>query len=92
MVGNVPEWVADWAQRNNVGCTNWSNEVAIEGGDESCFGSFGGLAAGSGINLIPAALFRGGGWAQGTGAGVFAVNATEDPAVFSYVIGFRCAR
>jgi hypothetical protein len=89
MVGNVPEWVADWAQQNNVGCTDWTTAGAgLAGGDESCFG---GIAAG-GLNLIPAALFRGGSWGSGKTAGVFAVNATEDPAAASYVIGFRCAR
>ena len=55
MVGNVDEWVADWADRAN-GCTNWTSQTGIAGGDESCVGGNGSLA----VNQIPGALIRGG--------------------------------
>ena len=38
MVGNVYEWVADWAQRAN-GCTNWPGDDYA--GDVSCYGGDG---------------------------------------------------
>jgi formylglycine-generating enzyme required for sulfatase activity len=83
MVGNVDEWVADWAVLANS-CTSWS---AGFGSDLSCFGGPGG----SNLNL-PGALLRGGGFSLGTGAGVFAVDAGFDPSFSFNFIGFRCAR
>ena len=68
MVGNVAEWVADWADRNNVGCTDWTSQTGIAGGDISCFGGDGSGA----FNQIPGALFRGGYWGDGSNAGVVA--------------------
>ena len=91
MVGNVHEWVADWADRNNVGCTDWTTQTGIGGGDLSCFGGNGSGA----FNQIPGALFRGGSFRDGALAGVFAVRSDFDPSdgPFSGVIfGFRCAR
>src|SRR5262249_24550392 len=38
MIGNVAEWVADWADRANVGCTDWTSQTGIAGRDLSCFG------------------------------------------------------
>jgi formylglycine-generating enzyme required for sulfatase activity len=37
-------------------------------------------------------LIRGGDWADGTAAGVFAVNSFRNPSFSSSDIGFRCAR
>ncbi len=89
MVGNVNEWVADWADRANKGCVDWTTQVAIAGGDFSCFG-------GDGNNLfdrLPGALIRGGAWFSGTGAGVFAVSSASNPSDDSLSdVGFRCAR
>jgi formylglycine-generating enzyme required for sulfatase activity len=89
MVGNVDEWVADWADRADVGCTDWTTQTGIAGGDLSCFGGDGSSAG----DNIPGALVRGGDWHYGTGAGVFAVFANHTPSA-SYItdIGFRCAR
>jgi Sulfatase-modifying factor enzyme 1 len=61
MVGNVDEWVADWADRANVGCTDWTSQTGIAGGDFSCFGGNGSGA----FNQIPARCF-----AAATGATV----------------------
>jgi formylglycine-generating enzyme required for sulfatase activity len=90
MVGNVDEWVADWADRANVGCTDWTSVTGIAGGDLSCFGGNG--SGQLNINQIPAALSRGGLWTDGANAGVFAVNASGHPSSDSINGGFRCAR
>ena len=92
MVGNVSEWVADWADRNNTGpisnCTDWTSQTGIAGGDFSCFGGDGSGA----FNHIPGALIRGGNWFSGASAGVFAVLANGNPSNGSFTAGFRCAR
>ena len=86
MVGNVNEWVGDWADRANVGCANW---MSLPGGNLSCFGGNGS----GGSNQIPGALFRGGTWDDGgVNTGVFAVSADSDPSYSSDDLGFRCAR
>ena len=88
MVGNVDEWVADWADRANVGCTDWTTQTGIAGGDYSCFG-------GNAINAsdkIPGALVRGGAWRDGSVAGVFSVGSSNVPSVQGPILGFRCVR
>jgi formylglycine-generating enzyme required for sulfatase activity len=87
MVGNVDEWVADWADLS-PNCTDWTTSAGISGSDVSCFGGPGG----AGRNSVPGALFRGGDLYFGTAAGVFAVSATNDPSFSTVTIGFRCAR
>jgi formylglycine-generating enzyme required for sulfatase activity len=91
MIGNVNEWVGDWADRA-ISCTNWTPAL---GGDFSCFGGPGttGLPGQeSGTLSFPGALDRGGSWSDGTNAGVFAVDAGTNPSLRSSAIGFRCAR
>jgi hypothetical protein len=91
MAGNVNEWVGDWADRA-IGCTNWPPAL---GGDFSCFGgpgTTGNPGEESGTLSFPGALNRGGSWADGTNAGVFAVDAGTNPSLRSSAIGFRCAR
>src|SRR5262245_43896060 len=57
MVGNVAEWVADWADNNGPSpCTDWTTSAGLPGKDSSCFGGPGG----SGASALPAALLRGG--------------------------------
>src|SRR5262245_56855239 len=88
MVGNLWEWVADWADKNNAACTDWTSQTGIAGGDFSCFG---GNGSGT-VNQIPGALLRGGNFGLGSKAGVFAVFASFDPSFSVVSFGFRCAR
>jgi hypothetical protein len=86
MIGNMGEWVGDWADRG-VGCTSWP---ATLGGDSSCFG---GPGSTTGDTLaLPGALIRGGSAVDGAEAGVFTVDAGASPSQRSPTIGFRCAR
>jgi hypothetical protein len=85
MVGNVDEWVADWADRA-TNCTDWTTSAGIPGGDFSCFGGPGG----AGSAAIPGALFRGGSFFDGALAGVFAVGGGV-PSAWPVSVGFRCA-
>jgi len=91
MIGNMDEWVADWGDRS-VSCTSWPASL---GGDVSCVGgpgTTGNLGEESGTLNLPGAFSRGGGFSDGAGAGVFAVNSGVDPSQRSPAIGFRCAR
>lgn len=85
MVGNVWEWVEEWADRAD-GCTDWTSQTGIAGQDGSCFGGSGAF------NSTPGALMRGGFWVNGPGAGVFAVIASSSPSYSDLGVGFRCAR
>src|SRR5947209_8018628 len=91
MVGNVAEWVADWADRA-AGCTDWTSAgTGIAGEDLSCFGGNG--SHGGAFDQIPAALIRGGEWRSGTSAGALFVVADDNPSLASdRAFGFRCAR
>jgi hypothetical protein len=80
MVGNLWEWVADWASANDNLC-----DIDFHG-DLACMG-------GNGGSLKPGAIRRGGGWADGAGAGPFAaISSVLDPVPIEPTIGFRCAR
>jgi len=81
MVGNVDEWVADWADLSNA-CTTLS---AAFGSDVSCFG-------GSGVSNLAGALTRGGWYDDGMFAGVFTVGTGALPSGSYFTSGFRCAR
>jgi hypothetical protein len=91
-IGNVDEWVADWADLANVGCTDWTTQTGSAtgppGSDLSCYGGNGS----SGLAQIPGALVRGGFWGSGTLAGAFAVRADFVPSFAFSDLGFRCAR
>ena len=88
IVGNVEEWVADWADRLTGFCTDWTTSAGIAGSDLSCFGGDGHDA----FDQIPGALIRGGDFLAYTSAGVFAVNTSARPSESTGAIGFRCAR
>ncbi|HEV7735288.1 MAG TPA: SUMF1/EgtB/PvdO family nonheme iron enzyme [Candidatus Binatia bacterium] len=89
MVGNVNELVADWEDLANAGCTDWTSQTGLAGGDVSCFA---GNGSGIAVNRIPGALYRGGFWNDGASAGIFAAIAGNTLASASLYVGFRCAR
>ncbi|MBI3595836.1 MAG: SUMF1/EgtB/PvdO family nonheme iron enzyme [Nitrospirae bacterium] len=99
MVGNVPEWVADWIQGPNGNGVEgaWDPGSFVSSAPYIASAAYGndfivGInEASSTTDPFPAALIRGGGYYSGTGAGVFALLATGDP-TGSGNLGFRCAR
>ncbi len=88
LVGNVDEWVAEWGDRANPFCADWTGETGIAGGDFGCVGGNGSTPSAR----IPGAWFRGGTALTGTFAGVFAVSSVPLPSFSDAAVGFRCAR
>jgi hypothetical protein len=86
MVGNVWELVADWEQPG-VSCTDWG----AFSDDSMCLSLFQTGNPGNAAGPAQAAA-RGGNWDYGSGAGVFAVDATVETTVSYFSYGFRCAR
>lgn len=81
MVGNVFEWVADWVPQSTAQ-PNWG------GFSDDVMG-----LAGASTTAGPGALLRGGGWADGSSAGVFAVGGGASPDdITASSGGFRCGR
>ncbi len=83
IVGNLWEWVADWVPPAT------SCSPPLFGVDFNCM-TIDPTAAFTPIG--PGALIRGGGFFDGSGAGVFAVFGNAALAVGSSVVGFRAAR
>lgn len=79
MVGNLAERVADWVPLS-TGCV-----TALFASDFNCL-------AGADTRFGPGALLRGGGFAGGADAGVFAVFGGDTPSDVSSSLGFRAAR
>jgi hypothetical protein len=90
MIGNVWEWVTDWADKAQ-GCPDWTSQTGLAGADLSCFGGPGD-SGGTASRSIPGALIRGWDWSGGTNAGVFAVDGGGWPSTPDVNMGFRCAR
>src|SRR5262249_33298916 len=102
MVGNLAEWVADWADKSEY-YAQWTSSTAgynkIAGDDWSASGGPGydGTGATAPYNAdpefaLPAALVRGGGMHGDVFAGVFSVDARYIPSDRNGDTGFRCAR
>jgi hypothetical protein len=84
MVGNLAEWVADWAPLSTK-CTGWSGFSD----DAMC------LSGASEVATGPGAIIRGGSFSfafGGTSAGPLSINATISAAASSAFVGFRCVR
>jgi sulfatase-modifying factor enzyme 1 len=96
MVGNLWEWVADWADQA-ASCTDWTSQTSLPGGDMVCFGGAGDPGADP-LKGIPGALIRGGDGGTlgqlpgGQSAGVFAVDSHTLPPAGGISTGFRCGR
>jgi len=99
MVGNVWEWVAWWGQAGKVNAsfssgtsvTPWPSGYGD--GKDGTWNLNGEAYDGSKWTTgLPAAALRGGGWGDGTGAGVFAVNLHYGPSSWDARIGARCCR
>ena len=99
MVGNAWEWAAEWRHAGKVdvnfksatGATPWNSGYG-DGWDGTW--NLNGQAAGSnGYKAgLPAALARGGGWANPTAAGVYALASNLAPSYRSSTTGARCCR
>jgi formylglycine-generating enzyme required for sulfatase activity len=97
MVGNVFEWTADWIQGSTVPFTPSVGTAGPDFGDDFMRGTNPAIGQGFGTNF-PGALVRGGSFhagvfsPNGSGAGVFALNARFSPADAGDDGGFRCVR
>ena len=92
MVGNMQEWVADWAERNNSGCAN-PGAYGFPGSDAICFRGYEEIPSQNFYPPpVPGPLTRGGEFQDGIYAGVFAVDTSFYPSEAINIIGFRCAR
>jgi formylglycine-generating enzyme required for sulfatase activity len=80
MIGNVPEWVADWVPRSKIGCGGSWNATD----DIQCL-------VGAETDGEPGALVRGGAAGSFSNAGPLWIDGTTSPA-FWPDRGFRCAR
>jgi hypothetical protein len=83
MVGNLAEWVADWADVA-TGCSHFGTEF---GSDKGCVGP------GFDTFHLPSAFVRGGHWLDSADAGVFTVDSSFTPTFQDLeVVGFRAVR
>jgi len=97
MVGNLWEWVDLWGQAGKSWMSSDGQKAtpwpSSEYGGDATYNIDGRASAGSGwVNGSPAAARRGGYWATGPGAGVFAVYLGNGPSTWSTGIGARCCR
>jgi sulfatase-modifying factor enzyme 1 len=88
MIGNVWEYVSDWADRAGAGCTDFLTTESLSDGDVSCFGGDGMQS----FDRVPGPITRGGSDTSGVEAGAFAVSANNFLSDDDTRIGFRCAR
>lgn len=95
MIGNLNEWTADWM--HGAGTTgSWAPSTGTAGanyGNDLMSGTNPApvVNQGTGTNF-PGAIYRGGAFLGGTGAGVFSVVSNVAPSYKGNNIGFRCAR
>jgi hypothetical protein len=80
MVGNIVEFVADWAPRSTT-CASWG----LFSNNEQCL-------AGAAVEGPPGAILRGGGTQQGGFAGPFYINGAVEPIAQGAFIGYRAVR
>lgn len=97
MAGNIWEWVGTWWQSGIKTTAFTQGESAAAWG--ASYGNdytwnVNGSAAGNAgwTNGLPAALLRGGTWSNGSGVGVFALDANSAPSGWYDYVGFRSVR
>lgn len=97
MVGNMFEWTADWIQGSSVPFAPSIGTADPDFGDDFMRGTNPATEEGYGTNF-PSALVRGGSFnagkftPNGSGAGIFALNARFSPATAGEDGGFRCVQ
>lgn len=88
MVGNLFEWVSDWAPLSTA-CPNWGGLSD----DVMCLAGASTTGIGPGTVLPgPGTVLRGGSYLGGSTDGPLTVVATVVPSRSDESIGFRCAR
>jgi len=97
MIGNLMEWTSSWyatgpQPTGMTETTSFANWPAGYGGDYTWNLSGRVNPGGGSRDGIPAVAVRGGAWADGTAAGMFAMDLMSGPSDASLVYGFRCCR
>jgi formylglycine-generating enzyme required for sulfatase activity len=94
MIGNAAEWVSEWygtvpdyIQNNAPASSPWGSDFGSDATIGLVSYAWDGTQPTAGL---PAALLRGGGVWQSTGAGVFSLNLTLAPSSPFSNVGFRC--
>ncbi|MFO0608302.1 MAG: SUMF1/EgtB/PvdO family nonheme iron enzyme [Polyangiales bacterium] len=93
MIGNAPEWTAEWVVAPSTTETGFAATYWPEGYNNDSLVNVRSAARVSGTTLtsgLPVSLNRGGAWTDRTSAGVFSIDAAESPAHQQSGIGFRC--
>jgi hypothetical protein len=96
MVGNLLEWTSDWFEGNHTPFAPSTGNAGSDFGNDFMRGTNPATDTGSGTNF-PSAIVRGGGFdagkfsPNGSGAGIFALNARFSPATSGEDGGFSCA-
>ena len=99
LVGNLWEWTGDWYAAGMGGWMTSDGQSTTpwlagygDGGDRT-YNLDGRAYSGTAwTDALPAAAVRGGGWDNGTRAGVFALSLNHGPSTWTTDIGFRCCR
>jgi cysteine-rich repeat protein len=97
MIGNVWEWTSDWYATGSPWMTGSGQaSPAVWGvayGNDSTWNLNGTAHSGTEYRTgLPAAMVRGGHWADGANAGAFAANLHDGPTRVPAEIGVRCCR
>jgi hypothetical protein len=101
MIGNVWEWTAEWyagagqatlmtPSPVQLMATSWPSDYNGDG-TANINGCVSPDTAGAIAPGIPSAAKRGGGWTEGSRAGVFALDLSSAPSDLNNDMGFRCA-
>jgi hypothetical protein len=93
MSGNAAEWVADWKQGN---ANPWSMQAtatlnSATYGNDVVYGVNPATAQSTSQNF-PSTMIRGGATSEGTGIGIFALNASAAPSYTADVLCSRCGK